>query len=150
MNSKTDVFTDLLQPRGRLAQLARGEARRNDEEFTNSAAEEYTAFARGRVGPRPQMMLCFRKCTGEVIVFAYSLLTRIQSENTNRGFTMTFGDTKVTLEGENLVQLFDYIRQHRAVEVVEAERTVVMSSEGECVVSRILVVLPTTVNVRGS
>lgn len=137
MNSKADTISDLLQPRGRLAQLARGDARRTDEETTN-ATDEYTAFARGRVGTRPQMMICFRKCTGEVTVFAYSLLTRIHSENSDRGFTMTFGDTNVTLEGENLVQLFDYIRQHRAVEVVEAERTVVMTAEGECVVSRIL------------
>lgn len=141
MNSKADTISDLLQPRSRLAQLARGDTRRPDEE-TTTAPDEYTAFARGRVGTRPQMMICFRKCSGEVTVFAYSLLTRIHSENSDRGFTMTFGDTKVTLEGENLVQLFDYIRQHRAVEVVEAERTVVMSSEGECVVSRILVVSP--------
>lgn len=142
MNSKTDVFTDLLQPRGRLAQLARGDARRSDEEFTNSATEEYTAFARGRVGTRPQMMICFRKCSSEVTVFAYSLLTRIHSDNPDRGFSMTFGDNKVTLEGENISPLFDYIRQHRAVEIVEADRTVVMTSKVECVVSRILIASP--------
>ena len=95
---------------------------------------------RGRVGIRPQMMICFRNCSGEVTVFAYSLLTRIHSENPDRGFTLTFGDTKVTLEGQNLTPLFHYIREHRTVEVVEAERTVVMQTEGECVVSRILVV----------
>ncbi len=139
MNSKTDTINDLLQPRGRLAQLARGDNRRTDEEADTG---EYTAFARGRVGTRLQMMICFRKCSDEVIVFAYSLLTRIQSDNINRGFTMTFGDTKVTIEGENLIPLFHYIREHRAVEIVEADRTVMMQVDGECVVSRVLVVSP--------
>ena len=142
MNSKTDTLNDLLQPRGRLAQLARGDNRRTDEEAATDTTDEYTAFARGRVGTRPQMMLCFRKCSSEVTVFAYSLLMRIHSENPDRGFTITFGDTKVTLEGENLTALFHFIREHRAAEVVEADRTVVMTTEGECVVSRVLVVSP--------
>jgi hypothetical protein len=139
MNSKADTISDLLQPRGRIAQFTRGDNRRTDEE-TTTAPDEYTAFARGRVGTRPQMMICFRKCSGEVTVFAYSLLTRIHSENPDRGFSMNFSDTKVTLEGENLTPLFHYLREHRAAEIVEAERTVVLSSEGECVVSRILVI----------
>jgi hypothetical protein len=87
-------------------------------------------------------MICFRKCSGEVTVFAYSLLTRIHSENPNRGFTLSFHETEVRLEGENMLMLFDYIRQHRAVEIVEADRTVLMTVEDECVVSRVLVVLP--------
>jgi len=142
MNSKADSITDLLQPRGHLAQLARSETRRTDDAPATGSGEEYTAFARGRVGTRPQMMVCFRKCTGEVNVFAYSLLTRIHSENPARGFSMNFGDTKVTLEGQNLTPLFHYMREHRAVEIVEAERTVVMTADGECVVSRVLVVSP--------
>lgn len=142
MNSKTDTITDLLQPRGRLAQLARGDTRRSEDDSATGSAEEYTAFARGRVGTRPQMMLCFRKCTGEVTVFAYSLLTRIHSENPVRGFSITFGDTKVTIEGENLTPLFHYIREHRAVEIVEAERTEILKTEGDCVVSRIAVKSP--------
>lgn len=142
MNSRTDTINELLQPRSRLAQLARSETRRPDDEVVAGFTEEYTAFARGRVGTRPQMMVCFRKCSGEVTVFAYSLLTKIHSENPDRGFSMTFGDTKVTLEGENLTPLFHYIRQHRAVEIVEAERTVVMQVQGECVVSRILFAAP--------
>ncbi len=138
MNSKTDTINDLLQPRGRLAQLAQRDNRRPDDEASTSTANEYTAFARGRVGTRPQMMICFRKCTGEVTVFAYSLLTKIHSENPGRGFSMTFGDTKVTVEGENLTPLFHYVREHRAVEIVEADRTVLIQAEGECVVSKIL------------
>ncbi|MEZ6033191.1 MAG: hypothetical protein R3C17_08875 [Planctomycetaceae bacterium] len=141
MNSKTDTISDLLQPRARLAQLARGDTRRTDEESA-TATDEYTAFARGRVGTRPQMMICFRKCSGEVTVFAYSMLTRIQSDNTNRGFTITFGDTKVCIEGENLTPLFHYVREHRAVEILETERTVFLTAEGDCLVSRVSVVLP--------
>ena len=88
------------------------------------------------------MMICFRKCSGEVTVFAYFLLMRIQSENTDRAFTITFGDIKVSIEGENLTALFHYIREHRAVEIVEADRTVVMTANGECIVSKILVISP--------
>ena len=140
MVTKTDTINDLLEPRSRLAQLARPDARRSDDDTTPT--DEYTAFARGRIGTRPQMMICFRKCSGEVTVFAYSLLVRIQSDNPDRGFTLTFSDTKVTIEGENLTPLFHYLREHRAVEIVEADRTELMQAEGECVVSRILVVSP--------
>jgi hypothetical protein len=139
MTTDGDTIANLLPPRSRHVQFARPEPRRQDDTAT---AEEYTAFARGRVGPRPQMMICFRKCSGEVAVFPYSLLTRIHSENSDRNFSMTFNDTKVTIEGENLTSLFHYVREHRAVEVVEAERTAVMATEGECVVSRILVSSP--------
>ena len=141
MSFKGDTISDLLQqPRGRQTQLARGDTRRPDEESVS--ADEYTAFARGRVGTRPQMMICFRKCSGEVNVFAYSLLTKIHSDNPDRGFAMSFNDTVVRLEGENMLMLFNYIREHRAVEIVEADRTVLMTAEDECVVSRILVALP--------
>ena len=140
MSFKSDTISDLLQqPRGRQAQLARGDDRRSDED---SVSDEYTAFARGRVGTRPQMMICFRKCSGEVNVFAYSLLTKIHSDNPDRGFAISFNETVVRLEGENMLVLFNYIREHRAVEIVEADRTVLMTAEGECVVSRILVVSP--------
>ena len=140
MATKTDTINDLLEPRGRLAQLARPDARRSDEDSTPT--DEYTAFARGRIGTRPQMMICFRKCSGEVTVFAYSLLTKIRSENPDREFILTFNDTEVRLEGENLLPLFHYLREHRAAEITEADRTELMQADGECVVSRILVVLP--------
>jgi hypothetical protein len=138
MSTRADTISELLQPRGRIAQLTRGDARRTDDEATPT--EEYTAFARGRVGTRPQMMICFKRCSGEVIVFAYSLLTRIRSENPDRGFTLTFSETEVRVEGEHLLALFHYLREHRAAEIVEADRSVVLQAEGECVVTRILVV----------
>jgi hypothetical protein len=137
MNTDADTIADLLPPRSRHVQFARPEPRRQDDA---AAADEYTAFARGRVGTRPQMMICFRKCSGEVSVFAYSMLTRIYSENPDQGFTLCFHEIEVHIEGENLLQLFQYLREHRAVEIVEAERTVVMSSEGDCVVERVAVV----------
>jgi hypothetical protein len=139
MTTDGDTIADLLPPRSRHVQFARPEPRRQDDA---AAADEYTAFARGRVGTRPQMMICFRKCSGEVYVLAYSLLTKIHSENPDRSFTLSFSDTQVRIEGENLIQLFHYVREHRAAEITEAERTVVMSAEGECVVSRVLIVSP--------
>jgi hypothetical protein len=139
MTTDGDTIADLLPPRSRHVQFARPEPRRAEETTT---AEEYTAFARGRVGTRPQMMICFRKCSGEVFVFAYSMLTRIRSEDLERGFAMSFGDTEVRLEGNNLLPLFNYVREHRTAEIVEAERTVVMQAQGECVVSKISVALP--------
>lgn len=141
MSFKSDTISDLLQqPRRRQAQLARGDDRRSDEDSV--PADEYTAFARGRVGTRPQMMVCFRKCSGEVKVFAYSLLTKIRSDNPDRGFSMSFHETEVRLEGENLLPLFHYLREHRAVEIVEADRAEMLTAEGECVVTRILTVVP--------
>jgi hypothetical protein len=139
MTTDDDTIADLLPPRSKHVQFARTEPRRVEDTTT---AEEYTAFARGRVGTRPQMMICFRKCSGEVNAFAYSLLTRIYSENPNRGFSMSFSDTEIRIDGENLLPLFHYVREHRTAEIVEAERAVVMSSEGDCVVSRILVISP--------
>ena len=59
------------------------------------------------------------------------LLVRIQSDNPDRGFTLTFSDTKVTIEGENLLPLFDSLREHRAAEITEADRTELMQAEGE-------------------
>lgn len=99
--------------------------------------DEYTAFARGRIGRRPQMMLAFRKCSGETLAVAYSLLTRIRSDDPDRGFAMTFGETEVKIEGEKLTQLFHYVCEHRALEIVEADRTIIMAAEVAPVVSKI-------------
>lgn len=126
------TLSDLLEPRSNFADKAK--PARTETEATE---QDYSAFARGRVGRRPQMMLAFQKCTGEVEVFAYSTLRRIQSRDPDRGFAINFGDVELTIEGQNLMQLFHYVCEHRAVEIVEAERTVVMSAEGESFVTRI-------------
>ncbi|MFN8707501.1 MAG: hypothetical protein ACK526_13455 [Planctomyces sp.] len=134
MTTDGDTIADLLPPRSKHVQFARPEPRRPEETAT---AEEYTAFARGRVGTRPQMMISFRKCTGEVFAFAYSMLTKIYSENPDRGFTLFFSDTQVHIEGEHLLQLFHYLIQHRVIEVVETERAMVFQAGGEYFISNI-------------
>lgn len=87
-----------------------------------SEAEEYTAFASGRVGRNPQMMIRFRKASGQTKVYAYSMLTEIDSENPDESFTLIFGVSKVVVHGQNLQRLFDYVCEHRVLEVVEADR----------------------------
>ena len=82
-------------------------------------------------------MISFRKCDGSVEVFPYSMLSRIHSSNPDQHFRMTFSVNEVSIEGVNLKQLFHYICQHRATEVVEANRAIVMATEGDCCISRI-------------
>lgn len=91
-------------------------------ETPESEAEEYTAFASGRVGRKPQMMIRFRKASGQTKVYAYSMLTEIDSENPDEAFTLTFGMSKVEIHGQNLQRLFDYVCEHRAQEVSEPDR----------------------------
>lgn len=133
MSDDARSITDLLQLRPKFAEIAKPASADSDD----TSEDEYVAFARGRIGRRPQMMITFVKCSGEVEVLAYSRLTRIRSENPDRGFTLTFGEAEVCIEGEQLTPLFHYVREHRAVEVVEADRSVIMESEGECLVSKI-------------
>ncbi len=73
--SKQNSESRLFRPTGQIA--PRGNARCSDDD--SIPTDEYTAFARRRIGTRPQMMICFRKCFGEVTVFAYSLLTKTRS-----------------------------------------------------------------------
>ena len=100
-------------------------------------AVEYSAFPAGRVGRRPQMMVCFRKCNGEVEVFAYSMLSRVRSENPDDGFTLCFGNDEVTVRGTHLMRVFHYLCEHRAVEIIEADRAAILAMNGDAVVEAI-------------
>jgi hypothetical protein len=80
--------------------------------------DEYRAFSFGRIGIRPQLTLLFTKASGEVEGFPYADFRGIWTRDRNAGFTMTFGNRIITVEGQNLKQLFEYICNHRAAEVV--------------------------------
>lgn len=134
MGDNSRTINDILVPQRRFSESVKPDRESSSEE----TPDEYTAFAHGRVGRRPQMMVAFRKCSGQVEVFAYSRLTQIRSENPNRGFTLLFGDREVTIEGQELATLFRYLCEHRAVEIIEADRPGLMSIVRGTVVSEII------------
>lgn len=92
---------------------------------------EYEAFASGRIGNRPQLMLIFRKASGEVLVFSYLSLTEIRAPNPEKGFTANFSGTKVVVAGEHLGKLFQLLCVHRVAEIVEADRVAVFHTEAD-------------------
>lgn len=139
MNGRTESILQLLNNRPRGGQNT-GSVEEEATGYDEAAStDEYSPFALGRVSRRPQMMLLLRQCTGEVTVYPYSLLLQIHSQDPSKGFTLTFGDHKVRVEGENLTQLFNYVCQHRATEIVEAGRTVAFTAADGPLVMQILV-----------
>ncbi len=133
MSDSGDSILDLLQPRSSLTELSRPAAL---VESTVSAESDYVAFGHGRVGRRPQMMIAFRRCSGEIEVFPYSMLRKIQTEDPDRGFHLSFGETEVLVRGRGLIQLFRYVCEHRAVEMVEADRASTLG-DMECLITEI-------------
>jgi len=125
-----DSITDLLKPRSEVNAVEHVEPATRAE----SASADYVAFSHGRVGRRPQMMISFRRSSGQVAVFPYSLLRQILSSNPDTGFTMAFGGTSVRIEGEGLARLFQYVCEHRAVEIVESDRPRIIPTSS-CVVT---------------
>ena len=91
----------------------------NLRKSSNPEEDDYTPFANGRVGLRPQLMIIFRKVDGTSHAFAYSHLYSVTTENENAGFTADFGQHRVTVTGRNLEQLYRYICQHRVQAVQE-------------------------------
>ena len=87
------------------------------------ADAEYEAYANGRIGNRPQLMLALRKADGSVRVFAYTYLYSISAQDPARGFVLDFSQEKVEVHGQHLERLFDLVRQHKAVEIVETPRS---------------------------
>ena len=103
-----------------------------------SEDSEYRAFSFGRVGVRPQMTLLLRKASGEVEGFPYADFHGIHSMNEELGFSIQFGRRLVNIEGRNLKQLFGYVCNFRAAEIVEAtEITAMALPEFEAIVCRV-------------
>lgn len=89
-------------------------------------ADVYQAMTYGRIGTRPQMCLLLWKASGEVRGFAYADWTGIQSRNIDEGFTMVFGRATVRIGGRNLSELFRYVCNFRAAEVIEIDNRAAM------------------------
>lgn len=120
-----------------LASRPRARPTTEPDEERYAPETDYVAFGHGRVGRRPQMMIALRTCNGKTTAFPYSMLSEIESDDPEKGFTLTFGTRRVIVEGHHLTTLFRYLLEHRALEIVEADRTVVMKRGNECVVSNI-------------
>ena len=134
MNDDHDTLSELLKPRSDISQFTSTGSSPPD---ASQAEDDYVAFGHGRVGLRPRMMLAFRKCNGKVEVFPYSLLSRVCSDDIDTGFTLTFGPQTIMVTGRNLTQLFRYVCEHRAVDIVEADRTRAMCDDTATVVTSI-------------
>jgi len=92
---------------------------------------EYTAYANGRVGTRPQLSIIFRKADESAKAFAYSHLYSVETSDPAAGFVVEFSQTRVTIKGRNLEALLRFICQHRVLEVTEAERSRVFEVAAE-------------------
>lgn len=134
MNDDGDTILDLLKPRTDLTQFTRTSHQPGENPSTDDGDVN---LSYGRVGQRPRMMLAFRKCSGEVEVFPYSLLSRIHSDDIDTGFTLTFGPKTIIVAGRKLTQLFRYVCEHRAAEITEADRTTALISDATIVVTSI-------------
>ena len=108
------MVDNLTRFRSQNARVVRHEARPEADE------DGYQAFSFGRVGPRPQMTLLFRKANGEVRGFPYAQFDGIESDNPDDGFVVKFGRTLISIEGRNLNRLFQYVCNYKAAEIVEA------------------------------
>jgi hypothetical protein len=92
---------------------------------------EYEALANGRIGSRAQLMLVFRKASGEVWAFSYLSLNEIRSPNPEKGFTADFGGVKVVVAGDRLGKLFQMVCLHRAAEIVEADHAKIFQTDAK-------------------
>ncbi|TWT35221.1 hypothetical protein KOR34_01090 [Posidoniimonas corsicana] len=98
---------------------------------------DYRAFSYGRIGRRAQMMVAFVKGSGQTEAYPYSMLSRLAAENPERGCRLWFGPVVVTVEGEGLEKLCQYLREHRVLEVNEASHEQRFAAAGEGLVTRI-------------
>lgn len=127
-----DIF-DLVEPSARLSTLSNVTTGANSSDSDDDVVEEN----RCRISRRPQMMLGFRTCNGEIDVLPYSMLTRIRSEDSSRTMRLSFSHGDVMIEGEQLTRLFHYLCEHRVLEIAESDRTDCLSSQNEMIVSAI-------------
>jgi hypothetical protein len=83
------------------------------------AADEYEAFASGRIGLKPQVSVTFEKANGSSITLAYAHLYSISTESANAGFLLEFSEHRVLITGRNLEKLYRYLGDHRARHVLQ-------------------------------
>ena len=105
--------------------------------------EIYQAFSFGRVGLRPQLMLCFIKCDGLHLALPYADLRSISTSDPSKGFQLEFSGREILIEGTNLDVCFRYLRDHRLSELTEASpATVLELPQDEPTVQKILIRKP--------
>jgi hypothetical protein len=105
---------DGLTQLDRLKNLAKGTAEPKDAE------EEYTAFASGRLGTKPQLTLVFRTVAGVSHAFAYAHLYAMEYDPA-AGIMLQFSQHWVTVRGRNLEGMFRYLCLHRVQTVQETD-----------------------------
>lgn len=109
-----------------------GASKRFSEEVRPSEeSETYQAFSFGRVGIRPQLMLCVVKCDGHHLVLPYIDLHAISTSNPDKGFLLEFSRREILIEGTSLLICFRYLRDHRLAELTEIDRPSAMSQPDE-------------------
>lgn len=131
---RTDIL-DIVEPQARLSTMSTISSR--VQPHSTDGQEEVIDEGRCRISRRPQMMIGFRKCSGEIDVLPYAMLTRIRSEDTSRSMRLCFSQGEVLIEGEELTQLFHYLCEHRVLEIAESDRTDCLSSRSAMHVSKI-------------
>lgn len=140
MESSSPNLRSILGGAARVAPVRPSDARESSLRVTRDSSsasdeveeDEYVAFGNGRVGNRPQLTIVFRKASGEVFAFPYLSLSMIRSLDPDRGFKAEFSGVEVTVIGENLGKLFRHVCDHKAVELVEADRSQQFNATNEC------------------
>ena len=133
-DDRRTAILDIVEPHARLStisQVTTGAQQASQDD------QEVIEHGRCRISRKPQMMLGFRKCSGEIDVLPYATLTRIRSEDTSRSMRLCFSQGEVLIEGEELTQLFHYVCEHRVLEIAESDRTDCLSSRSAMHVSTI-------------
>lgn len=99
------------------------------------ADDEYSAFAGGRVGVRPQQSVTFRTAAGAGLTLAYAHLYGIADDGPEGGFTLEFTRHWVAVRGRHLSRLHRLLGDHRVREVRACDPLhAQLVSEGEPVV----------------
>ena len=112
----TDTHTDTNTHLDRLRRLTAPGTPPPDED----GDDEYTAFAAGRVGGKPQLTVAFRRVNGTVHAFAYAHLYAVEYDP-SAGIALTFTRHRVTLAGRHLGDLFRLFCAHRVQAVQETD-----------------------------
>lgn len=89
---------------------------------------EYQAFAFGRVGRRPEIMIEFHKADGFRLNVQYIDIKEIETTNPDKGFSIRTPMHKFIIEGANLDRCYRYLQQNRIAELKEIDRPTAMST----------------------
>ncbi len=115
---------DMLRDEGSTKRFA-------DDLQPNAETDDYQAFSYGRVGLRPQLMLCLVKCDGHHLVLPYADLRSISGSDPDKGFLLEFAGREALIEGTNLLICFRYLRTQRLAELVEIDRPAALSQPAD-------------------